>query len=105
MEKEQKMQKLVSEITDAVNNFGFDQELFNRLMSNEHRTLQQSFTRLCFAWIENVASEDYRTDGRNDISHIVCKSIIDGRNNELIKSGLKEIDLKYFKLSKTLPTI
>jgi len=36
----------------------------------------QSFTRLCFAWIEHCASEEYRHDGRNLASHEVAKEII-----------------------------
>lgn len=45
-------------------------------MSTEHRTLQQSFTRLCIEWIKYVASDEYRFDGRNEENHKVCKEIV-----------------------------
>lgn len=69
--------ELVEKITDFVNSFSLDQHLFNEMMSNEHRTLQQSFTRLCLKWIEYVADGDYRTDGRNVASHTTARELIE----------------------------
>jgi hypothetical protein len=57
--------KLTGKITGFINTFSDKSEGFNAAMSREHRTLQQSFTRLCLAWIEHVASSDYEFDGRN----------------------------------------
>ena len=38
-------------------------------MSYEHRTLQQSFTRLCVAWLEHLGSlDDVQYDLRNEDS-------------------------------------
>lgn len=68
--------RLVVEITDFVNSYSLDQDQFNQTMSREHRTLQQSFTRLCLKWIEHVASDEYRTDGRNEASHDICDKLI-----------------------------
>jgi len=69
-ELEEKSKKVVNEVTNLINNFS-DQpiEEFVKYMNNEHRTLQQSFTKLALKWIENCASEEYRHDGRNQASH------------------------------------
>lgn len=67
--------KLASEISNAVNSFSFKEKLFCEAMGFEHKTLQQSFTRLCFAWLRYCASDDYRYDGRNEASHVAAKKI------------------------------
>ena len=64
--KKTEIEKLVSEITDFVNTYSLDQDLFNETMSHEHRTLQQSFTRLCLKWLEYVASEDFKNAEASD---------------------------------------
>jgi hypothetical protein len=70
--------EMASEMTDFVNTFSNDSKKeFVQAMSNEHRTLQQSFTRLCLEWIEHCASMDYRTDGRNESTHQVCKAMVE----------------------------
>ena len=68
---------MVSEMTDYVNTFGDVHTEFVKSMEMEHRTLQQSFTRLCLKWIEHVASEEYRYDLRNEQSHQTCKLMMD----------------------------
>ena len=65
----------VDAISDAVNNFGFNQKEFNAMMSREHRTLQQSFTRMCVEWLKHCGSSDYRYDGRNEASHQMGKAV------------------------------
>jgi hypothetical protein len=69
-------------MSDFVNNFSSDKEAFVSKMGSDHRTLQQSFTKLCLKWIEFVASEDYRFDGRNQDSHEVCQKIVQGFKKE-----------------------
>ena len=69
--------QLVEKITDFVNSYSLKSEQFNEAMSREHRTLQQSFTRLCLKWIEYVASDEYRTDGRNHASNKIARELID----------------------------
>lgn len=69
--------EMASEMTDFVNTFSNEpRKEFIQAMSCEHRTLQQSFTRLCLEWIEHCASADYRTDGRNESTHQVCKAMV-----------------------------
>ena len=69
--------KNVNAVSGMVNDYSFNPQEFCERFKREHRTLQQSFTRLCLEWIKTCASEDYRTDGRNEASHIVCKKIVD----------------------------
>ena len=70
--------KLANEITNYLSTFGDKSEEFNNAMSTEHRTLQQNFTRLVLGWVEHVASNEYRHDGRNEASHNTCKQLMDG---------------------------
>jgi len=69
--------QVVTKITDFINTYSLDSDAFCESMSREHRTLQQSFTRLCLKWIEHCASANYRTDGRNEDSHTISKTILD----------------------------
>ena len=71
----EKTKEVVNDITDYVNTFSRRDD-FNEIMSMEHRTLQQSFTRLCLRWIEHVSKEEYRTDGRNEQSKNICQKIV-----------------------------
>ena len=62
-------QELAKAIAFAVNSFSFSCEKFCDAMVLEHRTLQQSFTRLCLAWLRRLAAlESYQIDPRNEAS-------------------------------------
>lgn len=64
------------EITDAVNSMPIDCKGVCDELAMEHRTLQQNFTRLCFAWIQKVATDPcYYTDGRNEASKKKCEEL------------------------------
>lgn len=52
-------------------------------MSRDHRTLQQSFTRLCAAWLEHCGSEDYLYDGRNAASRDLGREFVKIPNRAL----------------------
>ncbi len=65
-------------VTDYLNSFSNKNEEFIDAMNLEHRTLQQSFTRLCLAWLENCSGDNYRFDGRNEASHKISKEVIEG---------------------------
>lgn len=70
--------EMAGEMTDFVNTLSNEsRKEFVKAMASEHRTLQQSFTRLCLEWIEYCASMDYRTDGRNEASHTTCKTMVE----------------------------
>lgn len=69
---------VVQNVTDYLNSFSNKNEAFIKEMCREHRTLQQSFTRLCLQWLEHCASEEYNYDGRNEASHKVSSEVIEG---------------------------
>lgn len=54
-----------------------EMEVFVQALAREHRTLQQSSTKLMLKWIEHAASDQYRMDGRNQQTHLVCKRMVD----------------------------
>ena len=66
--------ELARATADAVNSFSFNGKDFCQQMEHEHRTLQQSFTRLCFDWIK-YCSEMEHFDGRNEASVMACKKL------------------------------
>lgn len=66
---------LVEKVTGMLNDFSFNESEFCKEMENEHKTLQQSFTRLCVSWLRTCASDEYRTDGRNEYSHTIAKKM------------------------------
>jgi hypothetical protein len=81
-------EQLVQELSDFVNSYNKDREKeLLALMSNEHRTLQQSFTKLCFRWIEHVAKDEYRTDGRNEDSKKTAQLILRLMSEHFAKEG------------------
>ena len=74
----------VQKVSSMLNSFSFNPKEFCKLMCNEHRTLQQSFTRLCIEWLCTCASDEYRYDGRNEASHIVAKALIESQDADFI---------------------
>lgn len=71
--------------TRAVNSFSFRYKEFCKAMSLEHRTLQQSFTRLCIEWLRFCADlEDWQTDPRNEASV---------RASRIIKKALEDAEI------------
>ena len=98
--------ELTSEITNYLNTYGDKSVEFNEAMSREHRTLQQNFTRLCLAWIEHCASDDYRTDGRNEASQNTAKAILKGFEMVQKDNGWTGHTLEFMsKLSGHLPFV
>ncbi len=79
--------EVVQTMSNFVNSYSRTHEEFCNEMSREHRTLQQSFTRLCLEWIEHVANDEYRTDGRNEGSKAVAKELLDGFRDKKILEG------------------
>ena len=55
--KDAKNKENAQKVAEMLNSFTFDYEGFCKAMSNEHRTLQQSFTRLCIHWLCTCASD------------------------------------------------
>lgn len=69
--------ELTNQITEFVNTFSTSESNeFIDEMNCEHRTLQQSFTRLCLKWLENCASENYKHDDRNQASYEISGELL-----------------------------
>lgn len=67
---------IVQKVSGYVNSSSSNYKEFARLMSYEHRTLQQQFTKLCIAWLKELAeTESY--DLRNEASIKFAQSIKD----------------------------
>lgn len=75
-------ESLSNAISEGVNRYSLSHERFCNEMSHDHRTLQQSFTRLCIEWIKFCASDEYRTDGRNEATKKACKKIVENVSEE-----------------------
>lgn len=67
-----KDKKNVDTVSTMLNDFSFSARGFCEGMTREHRTLQQSFTRLCIEWLQTCADANYRYDGRNEASHKIA---------------------------------
>ena len=67
--------KNVETVSTMLNDFGFSAKGFCESMTRKHRTLQQSFTRLCIEWLQTCADAEYRYDGRNEASHTIAVEI------------------------------
>jgi hypothetical protein len=76
--KKDDIKRLAGEMTDMLNSFSTESSTqFLDMMTREHRTLQQSFTKLCMMWLEHCASDEYRYDDRNKASHEVSKRMVE----------------------------
>lgn len=73
-----KAKEVTKVLTDYVNCFGREPKAFIEAFKREHRTLQQSAFRLMLALIEEMATENYHTDGRNVQSKEIAKTLIKG---------------------------
>lgn len=65
---------LASIVADCINSYSFDYKKFAEAIGTEHRTLQQSFTRLCVRWLEHLSNQQ-NFDGRNEASVRLAKTI------------------------------
>ncbi|MBR5355902.1 MAG: hypothetical protein IK121_03165 [Lachnospiraceae bacterium] len=66
------------DVAMGLNSFSFSPKEFCKEMSMEHRTLQQSFTRLCIEWLKTCGEmEDWQVDGRNETSREIGKKILE----------------------------
>jgi len=64
-------QEMARKVADVLNSFSDEPTRgFVEQMGREHRTLQQTFTGLCIAWLKDCKAkfEEGRYDGRNEAS-------------------------------------
>ena len=105
--------ELAGKITDLVNySGGQGQEAFLEQMSREHRTLQQSFTRMCLQWLEQVAERKgpQFLDARNEASQKITSQMMEGFIKQVaFERNIPTEDIKnnweIYKPSKWLPHI
>lgn len=89
--KKKEAKQLTDKLTDFVNNYNPDNgKLFIEAFEREHRTLQQSSFRLILELIEHMANGDYQTDGRNEASKKIAKSIMKGFKHEVKQDMLNQ---------------
>jgi len=73
-------EEMAREISRYVNNVCHEEDIRNfvKAMACEHRTLQQSFTRLCVAWLEDLGRrEENHYDLRNEASVMLGKAFLE----------------------------
>lgn len=103
--------KLAREMSDLMSSSseagaqGFIEE-----MNKDHRSLQQSFTKFCLQWIENVAERKgpQFIDARNKASQEVCETLMEGWKLHVAQKTGKitvEYNWSVYKPSKWLPFI
>ena len=85
--------QVVRVVSDYVNNYGHSKEQFAQAMAEEHRTLQQSFTGVCLAWLKLLASRrEHEYDPRNEASVKLARAI-DQRMREEYGDGWDHLPL------------
>lgn len=89
LEQQEKSQKVINDFGSLVNNFNFDAKPFIEAFTREHRTLQQSMFRTIIELVCFMASDEYRTDGRNEQSKEMAKMLVRG-----YAEAMKEKELK-----------
>lgn len=85
--------ELASAFSDFVNSNNTEKfDDFVTEFTNQHRTLQQSGLGLMLKTIERMASDEYRTDPRNEDSKKVAQSLMKGfimaKREEFKEEGL-----------------
>jgi len=72
-------------VSRFTNRMGFSGELFVSAMSKQHRTLQQSFTRICLMWLVHLAElPEGWYDLRNEASVKIAKKLMGGEDTKYI---------------------
>lgn len=69
-------------ISRFVNDCGFPDDEIAEYMATEHRTIQQSFMRLCMKFIKKMSEQEY-WDGRNEASVKMAKKIMEALDNNI----------------------
>ena len=68
-----------------VNSFSPDIKSFVEEFTREHRTLQQTFTGLCFLWLKELSKmyENGNYDGRNEASCKLANDIVNTLKDDM----------------------
>jgi hypothetical protein len=97
MSLEQKQREDAQELMDAIGryvNYSKSKKAFIEAFKREHRTLQQSAFRMFLELMEEMATDNYHTDGRNDDSKKMAQTLLEGfkqaKKQEYINDGVTE---------------
>ena len=75
-------------------NYRKSSKAFADAFKREHRTLQQSAFKMFLELIEEMATDNYHTDGRNEDSKKMAKTILEGfklaKKQEYLAEGVSE---------------
>lgn len=89
----QEARKLVDALGEYVN-YNKSRKAFVEAFKREHRTLQQSAFKMFLELMEEMATENYRTDGRNEQSKLMAQTLLKGfatvKKQEYIDEGTSE---------------
>ena len=66
----------------------FDKDIFLLYMERQHRTLQQSFARLCLFWIRWVANIEHPDDSSLTEAYDFCRNVIKAVDLAKVNTGL-----------------
>lgn len=85
--------KLVNALGEYVN-YRKSTKAFIEAFKREHRTLQQSAFKMLLELVEEMATENYHTDGRNEQSKLMAQTLLKGfamaKKEEYINQGVSE---------------
>ena len=86
--------KVVMDALGQYVNYRKSTKAFIEAFKREHNTLQQSIFRMFLELVEEMATENYRTDGRNEDSKKMAKTLLEGfkqaKKQEYIKDDVSE---------------
>jgi hypothetical protein len=95
-----KKEKEFREATEVMNalgsyvNYRKSTQAFIDAFKREHRTLQQSAFRMLLELVEDMATDNYQTDGRNEDSKKMAKMLIESfkeaKKKEYLSQGVSE---------------
>lgn len=76
LDPKERAQVVASVVGRFVNSYGCDLDVFVETMGEDHRTLQQCFTKLVLKWLEACAEMRFGTDLRNQASCEVAHKMV-----------------------------
>ena len=93
-EKELQQGKELMDVLGNYVNYRKSTKGFIEAFKREHRTLQQSAFRMMLELMEEMASENYHVDGRNESSKKVAQALLKGfkevKKQEYLYEGVSE---------------
>lgn len=74
---QERLEEHVRAVADVANHLSHRScREFAALLTHEHRTIQQNFTRMCVAWLEELAKPEARYDLRNESSVKLAREFV-----------------------------